>query len=175
MSTMRKLVSESLNQFLNEAIDMNKAGEFLQKLLKDYKFHMLKVKNGEDAHEAKQKFYAEIKNVYEKSNGTLPNNLNGVAVVWIRDNKYGEVELFSMEKALIKQMMDKIDENYSTFSDSENKKIGVEDKSSWGDEQANKGSKGSEAVNKGDIRPAITWKNKEGEQQKIYRGKILLF
>ena len=174
---MRKLVSESLNQFLNEAIDMNKAGELIQKLLKDYKFHMFYVKGDEGSHEAKQKHYAEIKQVYEKSNGTLPNNLQGVAVVWVRDKKYGEVELFSMEKTLIKQMMDKIDENYSTFSDSENKKIGVEDKTSWGDEQANKGSKGSEAVQKDNIRPdtSLTWKNKEGEQQAVYKGKILLF
>jgi len=170
---MSKLVKESLNEYLNEDVNLPKAGQLIDKLLKNYKF----VKFETDV-QKRPEVYEKIKKGYEAGNGTLPNGLHGAAIVIVSSDKTGaEVNLISMEKALIKQMMNLINKNWEKFSTSEKGERGHKTKDGWDDVETNKGSKGSAAADKTSIKPVsnMTWKNKKGEQQIVYQGVVFLY
>ena len=171
---MKKIVSESLNQFLNEEINLPKAGELINKLLKNYKFGKFEI----DDVQKRPDVYSKIKKAYEEGNGSLPNGLQGAAVIMIRSDKSGAaIDLISMEKALIKQMMNIVDKNFDKISTSEKEDYGHMKKDGWNEVETNKGSKGSTVSRKTGIgpEPNLTWKNKEGKQQAVYKGEIFLY
>lgn len=156
--------------FLNEELNLQEAQQFFTKLLQSYKFQVFIEKNNE------QQIVKNIVSTYEKGNGILPNNIQGAAIISIHDNKSGYIELISSNKALIKQLIDKTNENWTKFSSTENKQLGHKTSVGWDEKETNVGSKGTQMASKSGISTPsyLNWKNKEGVANPLFLGTVTL-
>ena len=157
-------------EFINEELNMQQDQQFFTKLLQSYKFQVFIEKNN------RQDIIKNITSTYEKGVGVLPNGLQGVAIISFHDNTSGVIELVSSNKVLIKQIIDKTNENWSKFSSTENKQVGHKTSGGWNEQETNLGSKGTQMANKSGITTPeyLKWKNKEGVATSLFLGTVTL-
>ncbi len=154
-------------------IDLKKAGEFVNKLLQSYKFHVFYPKSGEE-----RNVISQIIKGYQDGQGVLPNNLQGGAMIeFVGNNKGANISLVSSNKVLIKQIMDKVNASWSNFSTSQNKQLGHNQAQGWNNTQTNVGSKGSQAASKENISSPeyLGWNDKTGKRNPLFLGTITLY
>lgn len=137
--------------FINEKLDVQKVGPFMQTLAKNYHFRIFFVTD-----QNRQATIKQTLDEYTKGGGLLPDNLQGVFYVNNLTQKQEQpifhVEILSPNKALIKQMIDKINQSWSSFSDTENKQVGHQQGGAgWDKKTTNLGSKGTVNVSKANI------------------------
>lgn len=179
VSEMRLLI-ENFNNFLNEALDYEKARPILEKMFSEY--HMV-VKVNDNGNQ-----YREILKEFDDNIG-FTDNKTGYALLFFAPGHNNtwvlQMQLLSENKAIIKQIMNKLNEKWDQFSDTINKAIGhnttVKDNTplTQPDSQkvvstTNVGSKGTNHINKLNIKSIKVAVDSKKNKHELWMGTALL-